>query len=204
MKCEPNWDYCRLDGEQRAKMIATMINNSEATAAAAEAAEVEAENVASGLWALDHAAGEVCQNPPSEFEGRILHGAWVVTPILVAFSIELALKAMIAQEATNPWLKTHNLLRLYRQLTEEQHSEIERVPMKPTHSNFKGESVLGLGGFKGVEATLREHRNLFVEWRYRYEDMLTGRQSNDYSISELQIVQWKIIGAARKRQTSGC
>ena len=87
-----------------------MINNSEATAAAAEAAEVEAENVASGLWALDHAAGEVCQNPPSEFEGRILHGAWVVTPILVAFSIELALKAMIAQEATNPWLKTHNLL----------------------------------------------------------------------------------------------
>lgn len=109
MKCEPNWDYRRLDGEQRATMIETMISHSEAMATVAENAEVEAENVASGLWTIDHAAGEVFQNPPSGFEGRILHGAWVVTPILVAFSTELALKAMIAQKATNPWLKTHDL-----------------------------------------------------------------------------------------------
>ena len=181
-------------------MIETMIGNSEAMATLAEAAETEAENVESGLWTIDHAPGEVFQNPPSEFERRILHGTWVVTPILVAFSIEIALKAMFAQEATNPWFKTHDLELLYHQLTEEQHREIDGVPTRPTHSTLKGEPVADLGAFRGVEATLGQHRNLFFEWRYQYEGMMTGGEVKDYRFVELQIAQWKIIGAARKRQ----
>ena len=141
MKYEPNWGYCRLDGEERAKMIETMIGNSEAMATLAETAEVEAENVQSDLWRFGDAAGEVFWGPPNEFEERILRGTWVVTPILVAFSIEIALKAVIAQEATNPWLKTHDLELLYHQLTEEQHRQIDGVETRPTHSTLTREPV---------------------------------------------------------------
>ena len=110
------------------------------------------------------------------------------------------MKAMIAQEDKNPWFKTHDLEFLYHLLTAEQHREIDDVATRPTHITLKGEPVPDPGRFEGVEATLRQHRNLFFEWRYQYEDMLSGKQSKNYSFSNLQIAQWKVIGAARQRQ----
>ena len=200
MKRRINWKYREVPNEERRNLTEVMIRNSESLAMLAENKEIEAHDMLSGLWVSDHATGESMQLPPSDSEATFLHGTDVVTPVLVAFAIELALKAMIAQENEHPWIDTHDLECLYGQLTAQQRNEIDGVPKRPNRSTMRGEQVTELGNFESVEATLRFHRNLFVEWRYQYEDMLTRREPAKCHLQELQIAQWMVIDAARRRQ----
>ena len=157
-------DYRTLTREERATMIARMIGNSVALATLAGDMDVEAGDLLSGLSIIDHATGEGIEVPRRKSEMRFLDGAEVASPVLMAFSIELALKAIVAQEGQQPWFATHNLEFLYNQLTVDKRREIDRVPKRPNRSNLKGEQMTELGSFEAVEATLRVHRNLFIEW----------------------------------------
>ena len=198
MNGRANWKYHRLGEEDRAKMIEMMMRNSESLASLAERTDVETENSLSDLWCFDHEAGEAIRVLPSDHEAVFLDGTYVAVPILMSFAIELAFKAMIAHAGERPWISTHDLECLYGQLTAEQRREIENTKKRPNRSTFRGEEYTDPGDFETVEATMTKHKNLFIDWRYQYENLITNRESPECSIHELQIAQWMIIDAANK------
>lgn len=96
-------------------------------------------------------------------EDRVLFG---VEPILLALSMELALKAwFVFDHDTKKAKRSHDLLKLFKALKAESQKRLDmefRKSVALTHPN-----ALFLD--YGIENILHQHANAFVEWRYPYE-----------------------------------
>ncbi|MGJ8624728.1 MAG: hypothetical protein ACSHW1_18455 [Yoonia sp.] len=118
-----------------------------------------------------------------------------VEPMLLAFAMELALKAWFVFDYDDPEIKkTHNLLKLFEALLPESQ---ERLKME-----FKKSVVPDQGAGWFVEYSLTDildhHSNAFVEWRYIHERKGTIGFNQSTFIATLEM----IIAAFRTRYTT--
>ena len=115
-----------------------------------------------------------------------------VKPILLALSMELALKAWYAFDFDTPdVMKSHDLSKLFSDLSADSQEKLDKAfaaKVAPDHPSFQPTNL-------GIEDVLRSHANAFVEWRYLHE--LKGIMSFDESlfVATLELV----IGEFRKR-----
>lgn len=89
-----------------------------------------------------------------------------VEPMLLALSMELALKAWFVFDYDNPdVIKSHNLMKLFEALKPESQSRLDqqfKQSVAPSHPNpFYGDY--------GIGHVLYQHRDAFTDWRYLHE-----------------------------------
>lgn len=94
------------------------------------------------------------------FEGQFIAG-----PVLLAFAMELALKAWWAKENDDSEIpRTHDLLKLFDGLNEDTRTRLERAYPEIPHP---------LPGFQpvrpGLRTILASNNSAFVDWRYLHE-----------------------------------
>jgi hypothetical protein len=93
-----------------------------------------------------------------------------INPLLLAFSMELALKAWFVFDYNTPDAKRgHYLSKLFGALTPECQSKLDsefRRSVAPIHLNFFGDDY-------GIRDVLAHHEKAFVEWRYLHERFST-------------------------------
>ena len=89
-----------------------------------------------------------------------------VEPMLLALSMELALKAWFVFDFDDPnVIKTHNLITLFDGLKPESQQKLDaefRRSVAPHHPN-------GFFTDYGIRHILHPHQNAFVDWRYLHE-----------------------------------
>lgn len=99
-------------------------------------------------------------------EQRVIAGAqfeWLPVPAIVcaAFSIELALKAIILAETGNP-ARGHKLDDLYAELSGTSQQKVAGAVTVPTYPKVPGVT-------ESFDTALTKIRNAFVDWRYIHE-----------------------------------
>lgn len=94
------------------------------------------------------------------FEGQFIAG-----PVLLAFAMELALKAWWAKENKDSDVpKTHDLLKLFDGLNEDTRTRLESAHPEVPHP------YRGFPPFRpGLRSMLASNNDAFVEWRYLHE-----------------------------------
>ena len=104
--------------------------------------------------------------PEPKFEDRSKHEHVGVEPMLLALSMELALKAWIVFDYNKPkYPGSHDLMKLFKKLKPESQEKLDRefkVSVAPSHPNF-------LHVDYGIRDLLYQHRDAFVDWRYLHE-----------------------------------
>ena len=97
-------------------------------------------------------------------DGSRFEGTSVAVPILLSLAAEIALKAWQCKERNGPPDQTHDLLKLFDGLGDNARRRLEqRMPEVPN-------PVAGLPPiYPGMRNSLRQNKNLFVEWRYAHE-----------------------------------
>lgn len=100
---------------------------------------------------------------PEEWNMRAHIG---INPMLLAFSMELALKAWFVFDYDKPEAKRgHNLSKLFEALTQESQNKLSsefRRTVAPFHMNFFGMEY-------EIVDILASHKDAFVDWRYLHE-----------------------------------
>lgn len=86
-----------------------------------------------------------------------------VEPMLLALSMELALKAWFVFDHNDPKVaKTHNLLKLFDTLKRESQQKLDeefKASVAPYHPSIH----------VGIRDILYQHKDAFVDWRYLHE-----------------------------------
>lgn len=101
-------------------------------------------------------------NPP-DWEEREHMG---VEPMLLALSMELALKAWFVFDHNNPeFPKSHNLIRLFDALSTESRQKLD-VEFRRTVAPFHPDIFFVDYGIRNV---LYQHQDAFTDWRYMHE-----------------------------------
>lgn len=89
-----------------------------------------------------------------------------INPMLLALSMELALKAWFVFDHNKANVKrSHNLLKLFEGLNQDSQYKLDaefRRSVAPYHPS-------GLFVDYGIRNVLAQHENAFVDWRYTYE-----------------------------------
>tara|TARA_R110002051_G_scaffold153904_1_gene226232 strand:+ start:3494 stop:4015 length:522 start_codon:yes stop_codon:yes gene_type:complete len=89
-----------------------------------------------------------------------------IDPMLLALSMELALKAWFVFDHNTPKVKrSHNLSKLFAGLTQESQNKLDfefRRSVAPIHLNFFSMDY-------SITDVLAHHENAFVDWRYTHE-----------------------------------
>lgn len=89
-----------------------------------------------------------------------------IDPMLLALSMELALKAWYAFDYDTEKVKrTHSLIKLFEALKQESKSQLDtefRNSVAPSHPSFLYDDY-------GIDKVLFQHENAFVDWRYPYD-----------------------------------
>ena len=103
-----------------------------------------------------------------EMEARTMAGEWsegvfLATPILLGLSVEIALKAWQRKERAAPPDRGHDLLKLFRALSEDTK---KRISVRMLAAAAPAVSPVAPSG---IETALLQNRTLFVDWRYTYE-----------------------------------
>ena len=101
---------------------------------------------------------------PSEEDSLLLHQI-IPSIVLKCFSIELGLKAIIESESKTP-PKIHNMKTLFEELSTDVKLEIKE----------KVNQSLSITEESKFYTLLKDHKNIFVDWRYTYE--LTNNHIN--------------------------
>ena len=109
----------------------------------------------------------------------LFEGSFVAIPVLRAFVMELALKALLYRGGHTKIEKTHDLGYLYEKLSKELRDCIEnRTPIP-----YPRELAETLGydmspDCMPVDKLLDYHKDAFVEWRYLYENRDGEKRGN--------------------------
>jgi hypothetical protein len=104
--------------------------------------------------------------PNSNAPGEFPHIG--IEPMLLALSMELALKAWFVFDFDDPkFKKSHNLSKLFEALHAESRQRISDEFLLSVAPHHPG--TMMLSGGLGVEDILRHHANAFVDWRYMHE-----------------------------------
>ncbi len=107
---------------------------------------------------------EIGNDPISD--PHIFKGQFIAVPVLLALSMEMALKAWWAREIKdNAVPKTHDLLELFDGLPEQ-----TRIRLENSHPALPNPDHPQLQPLRqGLRSLLASNREKFVEWRYPYE-----------------------------------
>jgi hypothetical protein len=122
-----------------------------------------------------------------------------INPMLLAFAMELALKAWFVFDYNKPEAKRgHNLSKLFGALTQTSQEKLDvefRRTVAPIHLNFFGEEY-------GIRDILAHHENAFVDWRYLHET-LNKKNGLDMAVSfnegAFEATLEMVLGEFRKR-----
>lgn len=89
-----------------------------------------------------------------------------VEPMLLALSMELALKAWFVFDYDDPkFMRSHNLIKLFDRLKPESQQKLDdefKQTVARTHPSFLYVNY-------GIRDILKQHKNAFVDWRYLHE-----------------------------------
>ncbi len=114
-----------------------------------------------------------------------------INPMLLALSMELALKAWYVFDHDTPEAKWgHNLSELFEGLKQESQDKLDaefRRSVVPFHPNF-------LYVDYGIRNVLAQHESAFVDWRYTYE-----RKSISFHESTFVATLEMVLSEFRKR-----
>lgn len=106
------------------------------------------------------------QFPDKSFLGNEEREHLGVEPILLALSMELALKAWIVFDHDDPKvIKSHNLIKLFDRLKPESQRKLEaefKKSVAPYHPN-------GFDVDHSIRDILHHHQDAFTDWRYLHE-----------------------------------
>ena len=114
---------------------------------------------------LQQVAETIAVKANPEKEPYLFQGQCIASPVLLAFSMELALKAWRSREAENQKVpKTHDLLKLFDGLSEDAQLCLdEAFPVIPNvHPQLPPIRP-------GLRSILSSHKDAFVIWRYVHE-----------------------------------
>lgn len=90
-----------------------------------------------------------------------------VEPMLLALSMELALKAWFVFDYDDPKVaKSHNLIKLFESLTPESQKRLDDEFKRSVAQNHP-HGILFLD--YGIRHILFQHQNAFIDWRYLHE-----------------------------------
>ena len=100
----------------------------------------------------------------------LFDGKFLAAPILMALATEIALKALKYQEQREPPKRTHDLLKLFEDLSEDTQTRLEEgLPSRLDPISLR----LGVQNFRpagaGMRKVLEYHRHSFERWRYLHE-----------------------------------
>ena len=110
----------------------------------------------------------------------LFEGAFVAVPVLWAFAVELALKAVLYRGGHPKEERTHDLGHLYEKLNKEVRDRIEERMLIPASRDMINALDLDVyPDYMSVGKLLEHYKNAFVDWRYLYEnrDRIRGRRS---------------------------
>lgn len=113
-----------------------------------------------------------------------------VEPMLLALSMELALKAWFVFDHNDPNVKqTHNLIKLFKLLKPESQETLDvefRKSVAPSHPNF-------LVANYGIHSVLHQHQNAFTDWRYLHEakNSMRFEQSTFEATLEMVLIEFR-------------
>lgn len=101
-----------------------------------------------------------------------------IEPMLLALSMELALKAWFVFDFDNPEVKrSHNLSKLFDGLKPESQSKLDcefRRSVAPYHPNMFSIDY-------GIRDVLAHHENAFVDWRYTHETKIMSFNTSTFT-----------------------
>lgn len=128
--------------------------------------------------ALRHFVKKVEKNDFFDVRSDMLlfEGTFVAVPVLLAFAMELALKALLYRGGHTKLEKTHDLGCLYEKLSKESRDRIEEKTPIPYPRELL--EALGPGvspDCMPVSKLLEYHKDAFVEWRYLHEYRNNGK-----------------------------
>ena len=107
-----------------------------------------------------------------------------IEPMLLALSMELALKAWFVFDHDTPDVKrTHNLIKLFEVLKKESQEKLDTEFKKSVAPSYPS----GLFINYGIRHLLLQHANAFVDWRYLHEPKNTSFQEGAF-IATLEMV----------------
>lgn len=108
-----------------------------------------------------------------------------VEPMLLALSMELALKAWFVFDHDNPKVKrSHNLIKLFDSLKPESQQKLDaefKRLVVPKHSSFFNIDY-------GIRDILYQHQDAFIDWRYLHEAKKTMRFEQSAFEATLEMV----------------
>lgn len=108
-----------------------------------------------------------------------------VEPMLLALSMELALKAWFVFDYDNPKVvKSHNLIKLFDRLKPESKVKLDaefKISVVPYHPNF-------LHVDYGISDILYQHQDAFMDWRYLHEAKKSMRFDKNAFEATLEMV----------------
>lgn len=117
-----------------------------------------------------------------------------VEPMLLALSMELALKAWFVFDFDDPKTpKTHNLAKLFERLTVESQAKLDaefKRSIAPRHPNLFYLDY-------GIRDLLYQHKDAFVDWRYLHEP-----KSNRFEQSAFEATLEMVLEEFEKRYVS--
>lgn len=115
-----------------------------------------------------------------------------VEPMLLALSMELALKAWFVFDYDDPnAVKSHNLIKLFDRLKPESRSKLDaefKKVVAPQYPNF-------LHIDYGIRHILCQHQDAFIDWRYLHE----AKKSMMFDQSAFEATVEMVLGEFRKR-----
>jgi hypothetical protein len=88
-----------------------------------------------------------------------------VEPMLLALSMELALKAWFVFDWNDPNIAGHDLIKLFERLKPESQAKLDeefKRSVAPYHPSFFHVDY-------GIRHILDQHKNAFIDWRYLHE-----------------------------------
>lgn len=106
-----------------------------------------------------------------------------INPMLLAFSMELALKAWHVFDHDTSKARGHDLSKLFAGLKHESQNKLHREfdrSVAPLHPDF-------LRVDSGIRDVLEQHKNAFVDWRYTHEAQHIGFHESAF-IATLEMV----------------
>ena len=137
---------------------------------------MESDQVFSPFHMIDHAlslqqvANHLNEGMDTKPDGTLFNGMFLAVPVLMTLAVEIALKALRCQECIEKFDRDHNLVNLFKSLSEDTQFRLkERLPITLDAVSLK----LGIQDFcpvgVGIEKVLEYHQNTFRDWRYLYE-----------------------------------
>lgn len=114
-----------------------------------------------------------------------------VEPMLLALSMELALKAWFVFDYDNPkFMRSHNLIKLFERLKPESQQKLDNEFKKTvalTHPSFFYVDY-------GIRDVLEQHKNAFTDWRYLHE----GKDSMTFDLGTFEATLEMVLREFRK------